>query len=142
MTTASRVARLPEEVGRRPWRVWISFATPCTGIFIPVYLDGVIPGRLASPESWGAKGELSAWEAMRTLQGCATEDFDRSLPMLRSRWAECEREIERDRQGAEQDATWLYEAERFDDAEQVLSRFMEQTTDRVVEVAVALTRSI
>jgi len=48
----------------------------------------------------------------------------------------------RDREGAEQDATSLYDAERFDDAEQVLSGFMEQTTDRVVEVAVALTRSI
>jgi hypothetical protein len=48
----------------------------------------------------------------------------------------------RDRAGAEQDATSLYDAERFDDAEQVLSGFMEQTTDRVVEVAVALTRSI
>ena len=142
MTTASLVARLPEEVGRRPWPVWISFATPCTGIFIPVYIDGVLPGRLAAPESWGAKAELSAWEAMRTLQERATEDFDRSLPLLRSRWAACARNIERDRQRAEQDAISLYDAERFDDAEQVLSRFMEQTTDRVVEVAVALTRSL
>ncbi len=44
-TTASLVAALPRErVG--PWPVWISFGTPCTGIFLPVYLHGVVPAVL------------------------------------------------------------------------------------------------
>lgn len=56
-TTASLVAPLPParargdgEAGRAGSRVrpvWISFATPCTGLFLPVYLDGVIPAALA-----------------------------------------------------------------------------------------------
>jgi len=99
------------------------------------------PGRLASPESWGAKAELFAWEAMRALQERATEYLDRALPMLRSRWAECDREIEQDRQVAESDAASLYDAERFDDVERGLSRCMEETTGRVGEVEAGLTRS-
>ena len=146
MTTASLVARLPEEIGRRPWPVWISFATPCTGVFMPVYLDGIIPGRLASAGDWGSDDNpnrgLSVWEAMRRLQERATEDFAHSLPLIRRGWADCEREIERDRQRAEQDATSLYDAEQSHDAEQVLSRFMEHTADRVVGIAAELTQAI
>ena len=33
-TTASMIAELPEDRGA-PWPVWISFGTPCTGIFVP-----------------------------------------------------------------------------------------------------------
>lgn len=149
MTTASMVVRLPEEVGRRPWPVWISFATPCTGLFIPVYLDGVIPARLAHashdpgggprlPVAWTD----SAWEAMRTLQERATEDFSRSLPRIQTGWRDMERGIELERIRVEQEVAGLFATDRFDDGEQALSLFMEKTVDRLIETSDRIARSL
>jgi len=142
MTTASLVARLPEEVGRRPWPVWISFATPCTGTFVPVYLDGSIPRRFACPpepeEIAGEVAPYSAWEAMRRLQELATTDFERALPVLREGWKELERSLELERQRVEQEAAVAYEADRFDDGERALSDFMEDTAERLVDRATSL----
>lgn len=143
MTTASMVARLPEELGRRPWPVWISFATPCTGIFVPVYLDGVIPARLACATPPGVPGRKSetdprhssAWEALRTLQECAAQDFERSLPILRSGWKEMERAVEFERIRVEQEVVGFFDANRFDEGEQALTDFMNRTADRLVETA-------
>ncbi len=143
MTTASMVARLPEELGRRPWPVWISFATPCTGIFVPVYLDGVIPARLASVDQEqsvegqgdGPTAHRSAWESLRTLQERATVDFERSIPILREGWKEMERGVELERIRVEQEVSGLFDRNRFDEGEQVLSQFMERTADLLVETA-------
>jgi hypothetical protein len=149
-TTASMLARLPEEVGRRPWPVWISFATPCTGLFIPVYLDGVIPARLASasrptadPSPSGLAPPIdSAWESLRTLQERATEDFSRFLPRIRAGWRDMERAVELERIRVEQEVAGLFASDRFDEGEQALSLFMEKTTDRLIETADRLTRSL
>jgi dipeptidase len=145
MTTASLVTRLPEEVGRRPWPVWISFATPCTGLFVPVYLDGVIPARLAATgaESGGSKGEIdSAWEAMRRLQERATEDFERSIPILRAGWKDLARSVERERLRVEQEVSVYYDAKRIEAGEDELSRFMATTADRLIEQTVVLTNQL
>ncbi|MCP4907367.1 MAG: hypothetical protein GY910_20510 [bacterium] len=149
MTTASLVARLPEELGRRPWPVWISFATPCTGIFVPVYLDGVIPVRLASEVGvkWpGGEGGRycsghSAWESLRALQERATLDFEHSIPILREGWQEMERSVELERIRVEQEVAGLFAGDRFDDGERALSDFMERTADRLVETADRLAES-
>ena len=152
MTTASMVARLPEEVGRRPWPVWISFATPCTGLFIPVYLDGVIPGRLASASRVAEAHEAeagresawtdSAWEAMRRLQERASEDFPRFLPRVRAGWRDMERGLELERIRVEQEVAGLFATDRFDDGEQALSRFMQRTADRLIETSERIARAL
>jgi dipeptidase len=146
-TTASLMTRLPEEVGHRPWPVWISFATPCTGIFVPVYLDGVIPFGLASP---GADADdpvhseqvNSAWEAMRRLQERATEDFERAMPILREGWKDLARSVELERLRVEQEVSVYYAAKRISDGEDELTRFMADTTDRLIEQAVRLTKQL
>jgi dipeptidase len=148
MTTASMVARLPEELGRRPWPVWISFATPCVGLFVPVYLDGVIPARLAS--AGPSAGEMdgtsasgpSAWEALRCLQERATTDFARSLPIVREGWKESERKIELERLRVEQEVSSLFATDRLDEGERTLSRFMEKTTDRLIDTAERIGRAL
>ncbi len=145
MTTASVVARLPREIDGQPWPVWISFATPCTGIFVPVYLDGVIPASFASagdPESGIGSGTASVWTAMRDLQERATADFERTLPLLRSGWSVVEREIEAERVRVEQEARELYAAEKIDDGAMVLSRFMASTAERMLEVSGRLVAAI
>jgi dipeptidase len=146
MTTASMVARLPEEIGRRPWPVWISFATPCTGLFVPVYLDGTIPRRFARPpeaaEADGLGTAWSAWEAMRRLQERATVDFERAMPILQEAWRELERAVELDRLRIEQEVAVAYEARHFDEGERALTRFMEDTADRLVDQANRLTAAL
>jgi secernin len=93
-TTASLVAPLPAS-RRNPWPVWISFATPCTGVFLPVYLDGLLPPELARGGSEPDTG--SAWWAFKILQDAAAIDFPRHTPALREAWKGLESRVEADR---------------------------------------------
>jgi hypothetical protein len=154
-TTASLVVRLPERFADQPWPAWISFATPCTGIFIPVYLQGVLPAALATsgaalgptsasgPVEVGEKAQgESMWEVMRDLQERAARDFEYTLPILREEWAEHEAAIESERRVVEAEVRpILGEGEREGPAQR-LSEFMQSTTDRVLEVSHALARAI
>ena len=144
-TTASLVAALPMD-RETPSPVWISFATPCTGIFVPVYLDGTIPRRFArAPSAEEAEGvgvAWSAWEAMRRLQERATTDFERTMPIVHEGWKELERAVELDRLRVEQEAAVAYDEQHFEEGERVLTRFMEETADRLVDQANALTASL
>ena len=139
MTTASIAMRLPVELDDdAPWPVWISFATPCTGIFLPVYLDGVIPAELASagkPETGTGGTEASLWCAMRDLQERATADFSRTLPIIRERWSGVEDQIESDRICAEGEASALNAAGEADRAAARLTEFMAANVERVLETA-------
>ncbi|UCE84789.1 MAG: hypothetical protein JSU66_10545, partial [Deltaproteobacteria bacterium] len=131
-TTASLIAPLPEADGR-PWPVWISFATPCTGTFLPVYLDGVIPAALA--RGGAAYSDDSAWWAFKALQDAAASDFSQHTPQLREEWSKFERETERQRVDAE--------AQAADDPEracEILSEFMSSCVARALERASALRR--
>jgi secernin len=145
MTTASIVTRLPRETEPTIWPVWISFATPCTGIFIPVYLDGVIPAEFASPgepETGFGSGSRSVWCAMRDLQEKATADFARTLPMIQKEWLDFARELESERLGVERSANESYAAGRFEEGGQRLTAFMAMTADRVLETSERLIDAI
>ena len=98
-TTASIVAPLPSKL-QAPWPIWISFGTPCTGIFLPVYLSGVIPAQLARG---GEEPQCdSAWWVFKRLQDAASRDPTRTTPMLRAGWADFEAQLERARLVAEE----------------------------------------
>jgi hypothetical protein len=145
MTTASLVASLPEEIGKKPWPVWISFATPCTGIFVPVYLDGVIPASFASPgepTSGFGSGVASVWCAMRDLQERATAEFERTLPLVRAGWSRVEVEIEAERVRVESEAADLYDAGKFDEGTAALSLFMTTSAERMLETSQRLIDAI
>jgi secernin len=156
-TTASLVVRLPERVADQPWPVWISFATPCTGIFIPVYLQGVLPAALAASgtapggDSGSEPGPIgvgdrvegdSMWEVMRALQERAARDFEHTLPILRRAWAEHEEAIELERTTVEAEVRLLMGEEEREESARRLSEFMQSTADRVLEVSHALARAI
>ena len=123
-TTASLVAALPRE-RRAPWPVWISFATPCTGVFLPVYLDGVIPAELASGGSEPDAG--SAWWAFKVLQDAATQDFPRHTAWLRQAWKGFESRIENERAGVELEAGRARESGSHAVVTKLLSDFMLRT---------------
>ncbi len=93
-TTASLVAELPSDRST-PWPVWVSFGTPCTGIFLPVYLEGVIPAVLAVG---GESPDLeSAWWSFKALQDAASTDFPRHTPRIRDAWKDLETRVASER---------------------------------------------
>ena len=123
-TTASLVAGLPRE-RRAPWPVWISFATPCTGVFLPVYLDGLIPAELArgGPESDAG----SAWWAFKVLQDAATQDFPRHTTWLREAWKGFESRVESERSAVELEAGRARASGSHSVVTKLLTEFMTRT---------------
>lgn len=132
-TTASLVAALPVEVDARPWPVFVSFAAPCTGLFMPVYLDGVLPPAMAS-------GVL--WEVIRSLQDRAARDWSGALPKIREAWRALEHTIEADRVRTEEEAADQYERNDREAGADRLSELMERTTDRVLTQAKVIADAI
>ncbi len=139
-TTASMLAELPTD-RVAPWPVWISFGSPCMGIFLPVYLDGALPSELArggGEDSDGSRpGEKahSAWWIFHHLNEVAARDFEYSLPRLRGSWDEFSERIDMEREGAEREARRMAVAgERFE-AAQILSDLMARITSRALVLA-------
>ena len=134
-TAASLVAPLPEERSA-PWPVWISFGTPCTGVFLPVYLDGVIPASLArGGEEAGAD---SAWWVMKNLQDAAGADPVRHTPVLREGWADLEERIETERLRAEAAARRAVAAGDRDRGAEIVSEFMASAVEEAMKRAETL----
>jgi dipeptidase len=138
-TTASLVAALPEDRSG-PWPVWVSFGTPCTGIFLPVYIAGVIPDLLARG---GETAEPdSAWWAFHELSEAASVDFARYTPMLRSSWKELEERIDLERRAVESSARTAAVSGDDDEAARILTDFMSRTATDVVTRACELRESL
>jgi secernin len=123
-TTGSLVAPLPGD-RRAPWPVWISFATPCTGVFLPVYLDGVLPAELARG---GAEPDAdSAWWSFKVLQDAAAADFPLHTPQLREAWKGLEARVASERPRVEAAAARARRAGDAGEASRLLSEFMART---------------
>jgi secernin len=131
-TTASVIAPLPRDVSA-PWPVWISFATPCTGIFLPVYLSGVIPAALVHGD--GTEDAESVWWTFHRLQRAASADTPRHTPLLREGWADLEERIETERVQVENSARLEATDGRNDRAAEIVSDFMERTVDAALRRA-------
>jgi len=131
-TTASMVSPLPEQRSG-PWPVWISFGTPCTGVFLPVYLDGVIPPSLARASE--TPDDASAWWVFKQLQDAAAADPTRFTPVLREEWARLEAEIEAERVEVERSARAAAAARDEDRAAAIVSAFMDRTVAGALELA-------
>ena len=139
-TTASLAAALPRErVG--PWPVWISFATPCTGIFLPVYLHGVVPAVLTRGAGEEPE-EDSAWWVFKRLQDAASVDPPRCAPLLRGGWRELEERMEAERgdvEGAARRAALGGDESR---AARIVSDFMARNVEAALKRAEELRAEI
>ncbi len=131
-TTASLVSELPLRRDE-PWPVWVSFGTPCTGVFLPVYLEGLVPPELARG---GEKPEPdSAWWTFYALQETALADPVAGTLRVRDEWRAFEEWLERERTRAEAEARAARELDR---RAELLTQFMARVTDEALTRARAL----
>jgi secernin len=134
-TTASLIAPLPGDRAG-PWPVWVSFGAPCSGVFLPVYLDGVIP---ASRARGGAEPEIdSAWWTFKRLQDEVDADPLRYTPELRAGWRDFEEQIEADRAEIERAARRAAVSGDRDRAARLVSDYMGRTVEDALKHADAL----
>ena len=88
-TTASMVARLPTDDDLL--RYWGSLGSPCTGVFLPYYIDGELPAAV------GRGGELasadSPWWRFKELSTLVARDPERRGELVRASWDDFERSI-------------------------------------------------
>jgi len=131
-TAASMIAPLPCERAL-PWPVWISFATPCTSVFIPVYLDGIIPAVLA--RGGPQPTDDSAWWTFQRLEVAAERDPERHTPVLREGWTEYEEWVESERVRVEASTAAQLRIGDGDKAAQLLSDFMARAAEEALKRA-------
>ncbi len=138
-TTASVVAELPSERSD-PWPIWISFATPCSGVFLPIYINGVIPASLAQ----GGKSDNpdSAWWAFKRLQDKASADPERHTLQLREAWSEFENRVELERIDVERAARARSRRGDRDGSARLVTHFMDRTCAQAIERANELSNRI
>jgi dipeptidase len=138
-TTASMVTRLPEDRSK-PWPVWVSFAVPCSGVFLPVYLDGVVPAAFARGSEHREDGEGSLWWKFQELELAAAGNLARNIPLLREAWKAFEEDTEREREVAESESMVFAQASDEHAASMRLTQFMEKTASRAVQRVAELIR--
>jgi secernin len=134
-TTASLIAPLPTD-RTAPWPIWISFGTPCTGIFLPVYLHGVIPSELA--RGGEVFEERSVWWVFERLREAASEDFSRCTPLLREGWTSLDEKIDLERRSVEAEARAAAVAGEAHRAAGLLSDFMARCVEEILGCAEGL----
>jgi secernin len=140
-TTASIIAPLPAQT-ETAWPVWVCFGTPCTGIYLPVYLDGAIPAAFARGGESDAGDDDSAWWVFERLDRKASSDGARHGPVLRDGWAALEASLERERVQVESLANSEIAAGRRDGAAEVLSDFMQRSAEAALQRARELTQRL
>ncbi|MCG8588662.1 MAG: C69 family dipeptidase [Proteobacteria bacterium] len=134
-TTASLIAPLPADP-TPAWPVWVSFGTPCTGLFLPVYLDGILPAALA--RGGESPDDAAAWWVFKQLEDAALRDPQRNAPLLRQAWSDLEEKLEAERLGVEAQAA---RAAGGGDEEQVcdlLTDFMARSVAAALQEAARL----
>jgi len=138
-TTAAMVARLPADPAV-PAVAWVCLGSPCTGAFLPCYLDGTVPPRLA--HGGETPDPASPWWRFRRLLTLVERDFARFAPIVRRRWDAFEAVLARRAATVEVEAEAARRAGRPEDAAMLLTGLMARSVDACLVEAEALVREI
>jgi secernin len=130
-TTASMIAHLPADPDDL-LRYWGSLGSPCTGVFLPYYVDGELPEVLARGGEHAAVD--SPWWRFQALLELVARDWVQHGPHVRAYWDEFEQVLAGEATEVEAKAVRLRRAGQRDSAARLLTRFME------ANVALALER--
>jgi len=137
-TTASLIAPLPVD-RETPWPVFVSFASPCSSPFLPVYLEGIVPAALARGHGEQSPGDLdSAWWTFHQLHEAVASDFERHGPAVRDAFRAFEERVETERVGVERAAHAEATADERDRASEILTEFMDRVVAEALDLAEAL----
>jgi len=134
-TTAAMVAALPAERDRLAC-AWVCLGSPCTGVFVPCYLDGTVPARLG--RGGAAADAESPWWQMRALLTLVERDPERWGPVVRARWDELERAFAAEAHDVEQRALGERRRGRGHLVPPMLTAMMERFVDAMLGRANAL----
>jgi dipeptidase len=137
-TTAAIVAALPADPGVVT-PVWVCLGSPCTGAFVPCYLEGDVPAILVTG---GAEVKGGPWWRMRELLSLVERDFERFAPRVQQTWSAFEVAVGEEAAAVGEEATAARLEGRNADAAHGLTVFMERTVARYLEQAEALVREI
>jgi len=85
-TAASVVAHLRGSAGPKVY--WASFGPPCSGVFMPLYIEGEIPKPLT--QAGAGFSEDSVWWLFKKLSERVAEDFAGRTPRVQEEWLELE----------------------------------------------------
>ncbi len=90
-TTASMVAEIPRAGSGLIPVIWASMAAPCTGIFIPLFVDGTLPPALTIGTM--ERSDDSPWWRMKTIQDLVARVPERLAPIVWRRFRPLEAEL-------------------------------------------------
>ncbi len=128
-TTASMVAELPPPDSGSVATMWASMGAPCTGIFLPLYVEGALAPVLAAGSA--APSNDSPWWRMKRVQDLVAKSPQRLAPIVWRYFRPLEAAM------LERAAEVGHKAANLDVAARasLLSGFMAQNTVRVLNAA-------
>jgi len=129
MTTASMLARLRPQWDGLP-DLWVSLAAPCTGVFLPLYLEGDVPTAYArGGVSFDAN---SPWWRFKAFQDAVLDRPRRDLVRLQQHWGEWEQELAFRSERLAMEVRTLQSRSDRDAVRRQTSRFMEENLEEAL----------
>ncbi len=157
-TAASAIVLLPDSKDRLPMMLW-SPLTPCTGCYLPFFVDGGGPPTVVSRAGRAGRFVRSAtdspsdafspdsyWWAFRELLNKVKRDefgsaFEERQPKVRRAFDVIERDAMRRARGVERRAARLIRAGRDGEAKEALRAFEARNVERALTEAIRLSES-
>jgi dipeptidase len=129
-TAASLVADLCNDGSRLPV-YWCSFYSPCLGLFLPIFIEGTLPGALAVG---GEEPSVeSTWWQFHRLAHLVREDTENRVGLVRNQWAMQQRACFSGAYAVAEEGKRLLDNGSTDDAEDMLTSFMEDSVSQMLE---------
>jgi secernin len=128
-TTASMVARLRAHWDGRP-DLWASLATPCTGVFLPLYLEGNVPAAYA--RGGASPDRASPWWRFKALQDAILARPRSELVRLQQSWGEWEQELASRSERLAEEVRTLQRVGDGEAVRRLTSRFMEDNLEETL----------
>jgi dipeptidase len=117
------VARLRPQSDGLP-DLWASLAAPCTGVFLPLYLEGEVPATYA--QGGADPDRASPWWRFKALQDAVLARPRDAIVRLQRYWGEWEHELASRAERVAGEVRALRRAGDGEAARRLTSRFMEE----------------
>jgi dipeptidase len=123
------VARLRASWDGRP-DLWVSLAAPCTGVFLPLYLEGDVPAAYA--RGGASPDRASPWWRFKALQDDVLARPRAELVRLQRLWGEWEQELASSSELLSEEVRTLQRRGDSEPVRRLTSRFMEDNLEETL----------